>query len=60
MALQSVEHEVALIMGANKGIGLEVAGQLGRQGMTVLVGTRDAGRGQEAAERLPSEDGPAG
>jgi NAD(P)-dependent dehydrogenase (short-subunit alcohol dehydrogenase family) len=42
-------------MGANKGIGLEIARQLDRQGMTVLVGARDAGRGREAAEGLRSE-----
>lgn len=55
MALQPVERKVALITGANKGIGLEIARQLGRQGMTVLVGARDAGRGREAAEGLRSE-----
>jgi NAD(P)-dependent dehydrogenase (short-subunit alcohol dehydrogenase family) len=55
MALQSVERKVALITGANKGIGLEVARQLGRQGMTVLVGARHAGRGREAVEGLRSE-----
>jgi NAD(P)-dependent dehydrogenase (short-subunit alcohol dehydrogenase family) len=55
MALQSVVRKVALITGANKGIGLEVARRLGRQGMTALVGARDAGRGREAAEGLRSE-----
>jgi NAD(P)-dependent dehydrogenase (short-subunit alcohol dehydrogenase family) len=55
MALQSVVRKVALITGANKGIGLEVARQLGREGMTALVGGRDTGRGREAAEGLRSE-----
>jgi len=55
MALQSVEHKVALIAGANKAIGLEVARQLGRQGMIVLVGARDAGWGREAVEGLRSK-----
>lgn len=55
MALQPVERKVALITGANKGIGLEIARQLGRQGMTALVGARDTGRGREAAEGLRSE-----
>ena len=46
-------QRVALVTGANKGIGYEVARQLGRDhGMTVLVGARDAARGQEAAEKL--------
>lgn len=55
MAPQAVEGKVALITGANKGLGLEIARQLGRQGITVLIGARDAGRGREAAEGLRSE-----
>jgi NAD(P)-dependent dehydrogenase (short-subunit alcohol dehydrogenase family) len=55
MGLEPLERKVALITGANKGIGLEIARQLGRQGVTVLVGARDAGRGREATERLRSE-----
>lgn len=41
---------IALITGANKGIGYEVARLLGEQGATVLVGARDTERGG-AAER---------
>jgi NAD(P)-dependent dehydrogenase (short-subunit alcohol dehydrogenase family) len=48
-------NRVALITGANKGIGLAIARQLGRQGHTVLIGARDEGRGREAAERLRGE-----
>jgi NAD(P)-dependent dehydrogenase (short-subunit alcohol dehydrogenase family) len=55
MAPQPVGRKVALITGANKGIGLAIRHQLGRQGMTVLGGARDAGRGREAAEGLRSE-----
>jgi NAD(P)-dependent dehydrogenase (short-subunit alcohol dehydrogenase family) len=44
--------KVALITGANKGIGLETARQLGKLGVTILVGSRDLGRGEEAAEVL--------
>jgi NAD(P)-dependent dehydrogenase (short-subunit alcohol dehydrogenase family) len=55
MPPQAVDSKVALITGANKGIGLEIARQLGRQGMTVLIGARDEGRGREAAEGLQSE-----
>lgn len=43
---------VALITGANKGIGLAAAKALGLQGITVLVGARDAQRGEEAAAEL--------
>ena len=46
------DTKVALITGANKGIGKEIARQLGALGMTVLIGARDAGRGQEAADEL--------
>lgn len=47
--------QVALITGANKGIGLEIARQLGAQGMTVLLGARDPGRGQAAAAELTQQ-----
>jgi NAD(P)-dependent dehydrogenase (short-subunit alcohol dehydrogenase family) len=47
--------KVALITGANKGIGLETARQLGKLGYTVLVGARDVGRGQQAEAQLKSE-----
>ncbi|MGQ5264024.1 SDR family oxidoreductase [Micromonospora sp. ZYX-F-536] len=43
---------IALITGANKGIGLATARQLGARGMTVLVGARDAERGQAAEREL--------
>lgn len=47
--------KIALITGANKGIGLETARQLAQQGITVLVGSRDAARGEEAASKLKAE-----
>ena len=55
MSPQSVESRVALVTGANKGIGLEIARQLGGQGMTVLIGARDERRGQDAAEKLRAD-----
>jgi NAD(P)-dependent dehydrogenase (short-subunit alcohol dehydrogenase family) len=44
---------VALVSGGNRGIGLEVCRQLAERGITVVMGSRDAEQGQEAAARLP-------
>jgi NAD(P)-dependent dehydrogenase (short-subunit alcohol dehydrogenase family) len=44
--------KIALITGANKGIGLETARQLGQQDITVLVGARDEAKSNQAAEEL--------
>ncbi|MES4905837.1 MULTISPECIES: SDR family NAD(P)-dependent oxidoreductase [unclassified Streptomyces] len=41
-----------LITGANKGLGFETARRLIAAGHTVYIGSRDAGRGRLAAERL--------
>jgi len=43
---------IALITGANKGIGLETARLLGARGMTVLLGCRDEERGRAAEADL--------
>ncbi len=47
--------KIALITGANKGIGLETARQLGQQKITVLIGARDAVKGEAAAKKLRDE-----
>ena len=51
----ATDKKVALITGANKGIGLEIARQLGNQGITVVLGSRDPQRGQAAADALKAE-----
>jgi NAD(P)-dependent dehydrogenase (short-subunit alcohol dehydrogenase family) len=43
---------IALITGANKGIGFQTARLLGARGMTVLAGARDEARGAEAERAL--------
>src|SRR5436305_2098905 len=48
------DRRIALVTGANKGIGREIARPLGVQGITVLIGARDQARGEEAAAALRS------
>ena len=50
-----MSEEIALITGANKGIGFELARQLGAAGITIVVGSRDMGRGEEAVSKLSEE-----
>jgi len=49
---------IALITGANKGIGFETARRLGARGITVLAGARDEARGIEAERALRADLGP--
>jgi NAD(P)-dependent dehydrogenase (short-subunit alcohol dehydrogenase family) len=46
---------VALITGANKGLGFEMARQLGQHGVTVIVAARDKKKGEDAAAKLRAE-----
>ena len=48
-------RKTALITGANKGIGREIARQLGHRGYSVWLGCRDAERGEQAAAELREE-----
>ena len=47
--------KVALITGANKGIGIEISRQLGKLGFAIILGSRDKKRGLAATEVLKSE-----
>ena len=44
--------KTALVTGANKGIGYEVARQLGRKGFHVFIGARNSQKGREATQAL--------
>lgn len=46
-----------LITGANRGIGLETARVLAERGHTILLGSRDRGRGEAAAAGIGEEGG---
>ena len=47
--------KIALVTGANKGLGFEMARQLGRAGVTVLLAARDPQKGEAAAAKLRGE-----
>ncbi len=55
MAATQNSNKVALVTGANKGIGREIARQLGKKGITVIVGARDKSRGNEAVDALKTD-----
>ena len=46
------EDRIALVTGANQGIGLQIAKDLVAQGLTVLVGSRDLANGEAAARDI--------
>ena len=49
----SVER-IALVTGANQGVGLEVATKLAANGVTVYLGSRDLARGEAAVAGIPT------
>jgi NAD(P)-dependent dehydrogenase (short-subunit alcohol dehydrogenase family) len=49
------DKPVALVTGANQGIGLQIARELAAKGFTVLVGSRNFERGQEAAKSIAGD-----
>jgi len=51
----AASKRIALVTGANKGIGFEVSTQIARTGITVLMGARNKAAGEEAATKLIAE-----
>jgi NAD(P)-dependent dehydrogenase (short-subunit alcohol dehydrogenase family) len=49
------DKPVALVTGANKGIGLQIAKDLAAHGFTVLVGSRNIERGETAAKSVGAD-----
>jgi NAD(P)-dependent dehydrogenase (short-subunit alcohol dehydrogenase family) len=52
-----VDQRVALVSGANRGIGREIARQLAVRGHYVLLGSRDPSAGEREAEQIAAEGG---
>src|SRR5205823_12799783 len=50
-------ERIALITGANRGIGLEAARQLARRGFHAVIASRDEGKGRRAAQRIQAAGG---
>lgn len=53
--MPAAKDRIALVTGANKGIGFEIARQLGENGAHLLIGARDRDRGQAAVADLRRE-----
>jgi NAD(P)-dependent dehydrogenase (short-subunit alcohol dehydrogenase family) len=53
-----IDRPIALVTGANRGIGLEVCRQLAERGYAVVLGSRDEARGEAAARAIAGDGGP--
>ncbi|MEU9025057.1 SDR family oxidoreductase [Actinomadura sp. NPDC048394] len=53
-----MDDSIALVTGANKGIGKEIARLLAGAGLTVYIGSRDAARGERAVEEIGGDARP--
>ncbi len=53
--MDATDRGICRITSANKGIGFEIARQLGKAGVQILVSARDRDRGEDAATALGNE-----
>ncbi len=51
----ATDKKIALVTGANRGLGLETARQLGQKGITVVAAARSLSAAQETANKLKAE-----
>lgn len=50
-----IDKRVAVVTGANRGIGLEICRQLALRGLRVVLTSRDADRGEQACRKLAAD-----
>lgn len=53
--MKSLQEKVALVTGANRGLGFETCRQLAQKGILTFIGSRDQEKGRQAADRLKTE-----
>jgi len=51
----NVEQKIAIVTGANRGIGFEICRQLARRGIHVILTSRNEARGKAACQKLEAE-----
>jgi NAD(P)-dependent dehydrogenase (short-subunit alcohol dehydrogenase family) len=55
MKNEKLNGKIAFVTGANRGLGLETARELGKRGIAVVIGSRDSKKGEAAAAKLRGE-----